>query len=105
MIRRVSCLSSALLDRHVTAGCVTLFTSLRGTRNNRHDSNNDELTSTYFDMQDVDADRLNHHYWNSFGLPYEDMLLMDECLLDENGVDITEQIPMRDRRLLRGEYL
>ncbi|KAH9580080.1 hypothetical protein LSM04_007586 [Trypanosoma melophagium] len=104
MIRRVSCLSSALLERNVTGGFVTLFISLRGARNDRRNSNSDELTSTYFDMQDVDADRLNHRYWDSFGMPYDDMLLLDELIL-ENGVDITEQIPMRDRRLLLGEYL
>ncbi|ESL11814.1 hypothetical protein TRSC58_00428 [Trypanosoma rangeli SC58] len=105
MLRRISDWGSPLLARQTVAACVGLVTSLRGVRDTRHDSCSEELSSRYFDMQDISADRLTHHYWDNIDTPYDDAFLLDEFPFAEGGVDTDEHILQPDRRLLSKEYL
>ncbi|KAG8345537.1 hypothetical protein ERJ75_001243200 [Trypanosoma vivax] len=57
-------------------------------------------SATYFDAQDVDANRLNHHYWDDADSPYCDIILLQEEGMDEFG-----NVDIRDRELLSHEFL
>ncbi|RNF26174.1 uncharacterized protein Tco025E_01574 [Trypanosoma conorhini] len=105
MLRRLPDWGAALLARQATAARVGLFTPLRGVRHNRHDSCSEELASRYFDLQDVPADRLTHHYWDDVDSPYDGAFLLDEFPLAEGGGDNEEHVLQPDRRLLSQEYL
>lgn len=82
----------------------------RQPRQSAHDSNDGQLSSTYFDIQDVDADRLTHFYWDrgeDSGSPYDDMLL-SHFLSGESDEWTGEGLGFvdgRDHELLEQEYL
>ncbi|RHW72270.1 hypothetical protein DPX39_060020300 [Trypanosoma brucei equiperdum] len=68
--------------------------------NDRKNSNSG--TSTHFDIQDVDADRLTHRYWDDVDSPYDVEIIE---LVEELGPDIYGSIYPEDRPLLSQEFL
>ncbi|KAF8286240.1 hypothetical protein TcBrA4_0030920 [Trypanosoma cruzi] len=103
MLRRIPDWGMPMVAHQMAAGCGGFF-SFRGVRNTRHDSCNEELTSSHFELQDIPVDRLTHRYWDDVNTPY-DMFLLDEFPFEEGGVDTAEHIFERDRQLLLKEYL
>lgn len=78
---------------------------------NPHDSNTEDLSNTFFDVQDVDADRLTHFYWDSndnADSPYDTALLdslLGEGEFDEWSGESLMFVDERDQPLLEEEYL
>ncbi|CAJ1010478.1 hypothetical protein Q4I28_005792 [Leishmania naiffi] len=78
---------------------------------NTHDSNTEDISNTYFDVQDVDADRLTHFYWDSnddADTPYSDFTLdnfFGEGEGDEWAGESLAFVDERDQPLLDEEYL
>ncbi|KAG5498541.1 hypothetical protein JKF63_02827 [Porcisia hertigi] len=76
-----------------------------------HDSNKEDISSTFFDVQDVDADRLTHFYWDSnddADTPYDALSLgsfFGESEADEWPGDSLAFVDDRDHPLLDEEYL
>ncbi|GET90614.1 hypothetical protein, conserved [Leishmania tarentolae] len=78
---------------------------------NPHDSNTEDISNTFFDVQDVDADRLTHFYWDSnddadtpYGIASLDNLL-GEGEADEWAGESLAFVDERDQLLLDEEYL
>ncbi|KAG5497798.1 hypothetical protein GH5_02588 [Leishmania sp. Ghana 2012 LV757] len=76
----------------------------------QHDSNMEDISNTFFDVQDVDADRLTHFYWDSnedADTPYDPLLdsLLGEGEADEWAGESLAFVDERDQSLLDGEYL
>ncbi|KEG09317.1 hypothetical protein DQ04_05421000 [Trypanosoma grayi] len=106
MLRRVPVLGSTLLASVVVTEGAALVMSVRGNHHSRHDSNKEELASRYFDLQDIEVDRLTHHYWDDVASPYIDTLLLDEDFMQEDDADAAAHVlPQEDRHLLSREYL
>jgi hypothetical protein len=78
---------------------------------NPHDSNTEDTSNTFFDVQDVDADRLTHFYWDSnddADSPYDAALLdslLGEGEADEWSGESPSFVDERDQQLLDVEYL
>ncbi|KPA83002.1 hypothetical protein ABB37_02735 [Leptomonas pyrrhocoris] len=78
---------------------------------NPHDSNTEDSSNTFFDVQDVNADRLTHFYWDSndeADTPYDASLwdsLLGEGELDEWSGESLTFVDERDHQLLEKEYL
>lgn len=77
-------------------------------------SKSDAFATQHFDLQDVDADRLTHFFWDrgeeAGGSPYlaDDFMAgeMDEVMLmGEDNFENAWFVDPRDRRLLFNEYL
>lgn len=78
---------------------------------NANDSNTEDVSHTFFDVQDVDADRLTHFYWDSndnADTPY-DTFLLDSLLSEGYGDEWSREslafVDERDHQLLEDEYL
>ncbi|KAK7200629.1 hypothetical protein NESM_000119100 [Novymonas esmeraldas] len=79
---------------------------------NPHDSHTEELGNTFFDVQDVDADRLTHFYWDSSDdadAPYDVSWLVNGAGEGEAGDEWAGEslafVDARDQPLLDDEYL
>lgn len=76
-----------------------------------HDSTTEDISNTFFDVQDVDADRLTHFYWDSndnADTPYDPFLLdslLGEGEMDEWSGESLAYVDERDQQLLEEEYL
>ncbi|KAG5472250.1 hypothetical protein LSCM1_03649 [Leishmania martiniquensis] len=76
----------------------------------QHDSNTEDISNTFFDVQDVDADRLTHFYWDSnedANTPYDPLLdsFLGEGEADEWAGESLAFVDERDQSLLDEEYL
>lgn len=84
-----------------------------GSRQPLDSDKSDVFSSQHFDLQDVDADRLTHFFWDrneDGGSPYmmDDTMVseLDEVLLmSEDNFENAWFVDPRDRRLLFNEYL
>ncbi|CBZ28708.1 conserved hypothetical protein [Leishmania mexicana MHOM/GT/2001/U1103] len=78
---------------------------------NPHDSNTEDISNAFFDVQDVDADRLTHFYWDSnddADTPYDTVSLdrpFGEGEADEWAGESLAFVDERDQLLLGEEYL
>ncbi|KPI89782.1 hypothetical protein ABL78_1162 [Leptomonas seymouri] len=78
---------------------------------NPHDSNTEDISNHFFDVQDVNADRLTHFYWDSndeADTPYDPLLsdsLLGEGEMDEWLRESLMFVDERDLQLLEKEYL
>ena len=96
-----SCFAASLTQHKRSYACKT----------NRHDSNTEDVSNTFFDVQDVDADRLTHFYWDSnddADTPYDAGLLdswQGEGEMDEWSGESLRFVDKRDHPLLDEEYL
>lgn len=96
-----------LFSHYTAAAVVPLAMAQRGIGSrNPHDSNATPRASRHFDVEDVDADRLTHFYWDGEELsPYELMHLMEAMDEGDEWVgEVIYSVDPRDRPLLESEY-